>query len=112
MLLSSLHMKSAFMGCFGKPPPFTVEENIMAAQNLHPHSNVLQIYFNTPTYRKNEEEARQSTRDIMEMLNSHEGDANTSIKAQKMMQSLIDPDTEKEASDEECSMLPNPIRPT
>jgi len=48
---------------------FTVEENIMAAQFLHPHSNVLQVYFNTPTYRANEEEARKSTYGIMEMLN-------------------------------------------
>ncbi|MBQ9030486.1 MAG: ABC transporter ATP-binding protein [Parasporobacterium sp.] len=48
---------------------FTVEENIMAAQFLHPHSTVLQVYFNTPTYRKNEKEAQKSTNDIMEMLN-------------------------------------------
>ena len=48
---------------------FTVEENIMAAQNLHPHSNIFQMYFNTPECRRNEQEAQQSTNDIMEMLN-------------------------------------------
>ena len=48
---------------------FTVEENIMAAQYLHPHSTVAQVFFNTKTYRDNEIEAAKSTKDIMEMLN-------------------------------------------
>ena len=48
---------------------FTVEENIMAAQYLHPHSSVLQVYFNTKKYRENEKEAAKSTKDILEFLN-------------------------------------------
>lgn len=47
---------------------FTVEENIMAAQFLHPHSTVLQVYFNTPTYRANEKEAQKSTDGILDLL--------------------------------------------
>ena len=48
---------------------FTVEENIMAAQYLHPHSTVPQVYFNTKTYRENEKEAANYTKFILEFLN-------------------------------------------
>jgi len=33
---------------------FTVLENVSASFHLHPKSSLLEIYFNTPTYRKNE----------------------------------------------------------
>ena len=35
---------------------FTVYENIAAAHFLHPHSSVLDVYFNTRKYRENEKQ--------------------------------------------------------
>ncbi|MCF0228517.1 MAG: ABC transporter ATP-binding protein [Parasporobacterium sp.] len=48
---------------------FTVEENIMAAQYLHPHSTIPQVFLNTKKYRDNEKEAAKATKDILEFLN-------------------------------------------
>lgn len=47
---------------------FTVEENIIAAHHLHPHSSVLQVYFNTKTYKDNEKAIKESTAEIIEFL--------------------------------------------
>ena len=46
----------------------TVFENISAAHYLHPHSNVLSIYFNTKTYRENEKAIAMSADEIIESL--------------------------------------------
>jgi len=47
---------------------FTVFENIAAAHYLHPHSNVLDVYFNTKKYRENERSIEKSTDEIIEFL--------------------------------------------
>ena len=47
---------------------FTVFENITAAYHLRPHSTVPQIFFNTKTYRTNEEYIAKSADEILEFL--------------------------------------------
>ncbi|MGI5935924.1 MAG: ABC transporter ATP-binding protein [Oscillospiraceae bacterium] len=47
---------------------FTVFENVVAAHHLHPHSSVLDVYFNTRKYRENEKKIAESTEQILEML--------------------------------------------
>jgi len=47
---------------------FTVFDNIAAAHYLHPHTNVLNIYFNTKKYRENEKAVVKSTDEIIESL--------------------------------------------
>jgi len=47
---------------------FTVFENIAAAHYLHPHSSVVDVYFNTKKYRDNEAAVAVSTDEIIEFL--------------------------------------------
>lgn len=47
---------------------FTVYENIAAAHFLHPHSSVLDVYFNTRKYRENEKQVAESTEHILDFL--------------------------------------------
>ena len=47
---------------------FTVFENVVMAHYLHPHSSVLDMYFNTKKNRENEKEVERSTEEILEML--------------------------------------------
>lgn len=47
---------------------FTVFENIAAAHFLHPHSSVVDVYFNTKKYRENEKAVEASTDEIIELL--------------------------------------------
>ena len=47
---------------------FTVFENVTAAYHLRPHSTVPQVFFNTKTYRTNEEYIRKSADEILEFL--------------------------------------------
>ena len=47
---------------------FTVFENIAAAHYLHPHSNVISVYFNTKKYRENEKAVAESSDEIIESL--------------------------------------------
>lgn len=44
---------------------FTVFENVVAAHQLHPHSSILDIYFNTKKYRANELFIAQNTEQIL-----------------------------------------------
>ena len=47
---------------------FTVFENIAAAHYLHPHSSVVDVYFNTKKYRENEKAVAVSADGIIEFL--------------------------------------------
>jgi len=47
---------------------FTVLENVTSSFFLHPHSNVLQVFFNTRTYRKNEAFAREKAEEILKLV--------------------------------------------
>jgi branched-chain amino acid transport system ATP-binding protein len=47
---------------------FTVLQNVTASFHLHPHSNVLNIGFNTRTYRKNEAYIREQSLEILRLL--------------------------------------------
>ena len=47
---------------------FTVFENVAAAYHLRPHSTVPQIFFNTKTYRTNEDYIAKSADEILEFL--------------------------------------------
>ena len=47
---------------------FTVFENIAAAHYLHPHSSVVDVYFNTKKYRENEAAVAVSTDEIIGFL--------------------------------------------
>ena len=47
---------------------FTVFENITASHYLHPKSSVLDIYFNTKKYRRNEKQIEESAEQIIDML--------------------------------------------
>ena len=47
---------------------FTVFENVVAAHHLHPHTPLLDIYFNTKKYRDNEKQIAESTEEILEEL--------------------------------------------
>ena len=47
---------------------FTVFENIAAAHYLHPHSSVVDVYFNTKKYRDNEAAVAISTDEIIDFL--------------------------------------------
>jgi len=49
-------------------PDFTVLENVTASFHLHPHSNLLQIFFNTKTYRQNEAFIREKAKEILEIV--------------------------------------------
>ena len=47
---------------------FSVLENVTASFHLHPKSNLLQIYFNTPTYRKNERRIMAESLEILDLV--------------------------------------------
>ena len=47
----------------------TVYENVAAAHYLHPHSSVLDVFFNTKKYRENEKIVEKSSDGIIEFLN-------------------------------------------
>lgn len=47
---------------------FTVFENVTAAHHLHPHSSILDIYFNTRKYKDNEKAIAASAHAILEFL--------------------------------------------
>lgn len=47
---------------------FTVFENVTAAFHMHPHSTVPQVFFNTGTYRKNEQYIAGEADSILEFL--------------------------------------------
>ena len=47
---------------------FTVFENVTAAYHLRPHSTVPQVFFNTKTYRQNEEYIAKSADEVLEFL--------------------------------------------
>ncbi|MGI5970174.1 MAG: ABC transporter ATP-binding protein [Oscillospiraceae bacterium] len=47
---------------------FTVFENVVAAHHLHPHSSVLDVFFNTKKYKENEKYIAESSDKILEML--------------------------------------------
>ena len=47
---------------------FTVFENITTAYHMRPHSTVLQAFFNTRTYRDNEQYIAESAEEILELL--------------------------------------------
>jgi branched-chain amino acid transport system ATP-binding protein len=44
---------------------FTVLENVSASFHLHPRSSLIDIYFNTPRYRKNEAYIKEQSLDIL-----------------------------------------------
>jgi branched-chain amino acid transport system ATP-binding protein len=47
---------------------FTVLENVTASFHLRPKSNIFSIYFNTPTYRKNEAYIRDQSIEILRLV--------------------------------------------
>jgi branched-chain amino acid transport system ATP-binding protein len=47
---------------------FTVFENVTAAYHLRPHSSLLDVYFNTRTYKENEKFIKGSAEEILEFL--------------------------------------------
>jgi branched-chain amino acid transport system ATP-binding protein len=47
---------------------FTVQENVSASFHLHPRSRLWDIYFNTPTYRKNEAYIREQSIEILKIV--------------------------------------------
>jgi branched-chain amino acid transport system ATP-binding protein len=49
-------------------PEFTVLENVIASFHLHPRSSLWSVYFNTPTYRRNEAFIRERARDVIELV--------------------------------------------
>jgi branched-chain amino acid transport system ATP-binding protein len=44
---------------------FTVLENVSASFHLHPNSSLIDIYFNTPRYRKNEDYIKKQSLDVL-----------------------------------------------
>jgi branched-chain amino acid transport system ATP-binding protein len=49
-------------------PDFTVLQNVSASFYLHPHTNFFHIYFNTPTYRRNEAVIRERSLEILQLV--------------------------------------------
>jgi branched-chain amino acid transport system ATP-binding protein len=47
---------------------FTVLENVTASFYLRPHSNLFDIYFNTPTYKNNEAKIREQSLEILNLV--------------------------------------------
>jgi branched-chain amino acid transport system ATP-binding protein len=47
---------------------FTVLENVTASFNLRPHTSFFDIYFNTPTYRRNEAIIRERSLEILQLV--------------------------------------------
>ena len=56
-------------------PEFTVLENVTSSFELHPRSSMLDIFFNTRKYRRNEAFIEEKAHDILELLGiAHEAD--------------------------------------
>jgi branched-chain amino acid transport system ATP-binding protein len=56
-------------------PEFTVLENVTSSFELHPHSSLLDIFFNTLKYRRNEAFVQEKAREILELVGiAHEAD--------------------------------------
>lgn len=49
-------------------PNFTVLENVAASFELHPRSSLLDAFFNTSTYRRNETYILEQSREIMQLV--------------------------------------------
>jgi branched-chain amino acid transport system ATP-binding protein len=49
-------------------PEFTVLENVTSSFELHPHSSLLDIFFNTPKYRRNEKFIEEMARQILDIV--------------------------------------------
>jgi branched-chain amino acid transport system ATP-binding protein len=49
-------------------PDFTVLQNVSASSHLHPRSSLFDIYFNTPTYRRNEAAIRERSLEILKLV--------------------------------------------
>ncbi len=49
-------------------PDFTVLENVTSSFELHPHSSLLGIFFNSRRYRRNEAFIREKAYEILELL--------------------------------------------
>ena len=47
---------------------FTVLKNITASFHLHPRSRILSIYFNTPTYRRNEAYIAEQSLEVLRLV--------------------------------------------
>jgi branched-chain amino acid transport system ATP-binding protein len=56
-------------------PEFTVLENVTSSFELHPRSSLVDIFFNTRTYRRNEAFIQERAHEILELLGiAHEAD--------------------------------------
>jgi branched-chain amino acid transport system ATP-binding protein len=49
-------------------PDFTVLENVTSSFQLHPHSNLFDIFFSTPRYRRNEQFIEEMAHRILEIV--------------------------------------------
>jgi branched-chain amino acid transport system ATP-binding protein len=49
-------------------PNFTVLENVVASFHLHPHTNLFNVYFNSPTYRRNEAYIAEQSLEILRLV--------------------------------------------
>ena len=49
-------------------PDFTVLENVTSSFQLHPHSNLLDVFFSTPRYRRNEQFIEDMAHQILEIV--------------------------------------------
>ena len=49
-------------------PEFTVLENVTSSFDLHPHSSLVDIFFNTPKYRRNEKFIEEMAHEILEIV--------------------------------------------
>ena len=49
-------------------PEFTVLQNVTSSFELHPHSSLLDIFFSTPRYRRNERFAEEMAHQILEIV--------------------------------------------
>jgi branched-chain amino acid transport system ATP-binding protein len=47
---------------------FTVQQNVSASFHMHPKSSLWDIYFNTPTYRKNEAYIKEQSLEILHIV--------------------------------------------
>jgi len=49
-------------------PEFTVLQNVTSSFDLHPHSSLVQIFFNTPAYRRNEAFIQERAHEILGLV--------------------------------------------
>jgi branched-chain amino acid transport system ATP-binding protein len=70
-------------------PDFTVLENVTSSFELHPHSNLLQVFFNTKTYKRNEAFIEERAHEIIKLVGlekvEHESAKNLAHGHQKML---------------------------